>query len=59
MLANLVFRLKIWVARDNGIPPRSTPVLDRDSVFGDVTGMPGAGGGWRDLHCYNIVDSFC
>ena len=23
--ANLVFRLKIWAARDNGIPPRSTP----------------------------------
>ena len=26
MPANLVFRLKIWGARDNGIPPRSTPV---------------------------------
>ena len=24
--ANLVFRLEIWCARDNGIPPRSTPV---------------------------------
>ena len=24
--ANLVFRRKIWGARDNGIPPRSTPV---------------------------------
>ena len=24
--ANLVFRLNIWGARDNGIPPRSTPV---------------------------------
>ena len=23
--ANQVFRRKIWVARDNGIPPRSTP----------------------------------
>ena len=23
--ANLVFRLEIWGARDNGIPPRSTP----------------------------------
>ena len=26
MPANLVFRRKIWGARDNGIPPRSTPV---------------------------------
>ena len=26
MPANLVFRLKIWGARDNGIPQRSTPV---------------------------------
>ena len=25
MPANLVFRRKIWGARDNGIPPRSTP----------------------------------
>ena len=25
MPANLVFRLKIWCAQDNGIPPRSTP----------------------------------
>ena len=25
MPENLVFRLKIWGARDNGIPPRSTP----------------------------------
>ena len=25
--ANLVFRLEIWGSRDNGIPPRSTPVL--------------------------------
>ena len=25
--ANLVFRRKIWGARDNGIPPRSTPVI--------------------------------
>ena len=25
--ANLVFRLEIWGARDNGIPPRSTPVV--------------------------------
>ena len=25
MLANLVFRRKIWGVRDNGIPPRSTP----------------------------------
>ena len=25
MSANLLFRLKIWGARDNGIPPRSTP----------------------------------
>ena len=25
--ANLVFRRKIWGARDNGIPPRSTPAL--------------------------------
>ena len=24
--ANLVFRRKIWGARDSGIPPRSTPV---------------------------------
>ena len=28
MPANLVFRLKIWGARDNGIPPRSTPAAD-------------------------------
>ena len=27
MPANLVFRRKIWGARDNGIPPRSTPGL--------------------------------
>ena len=27
MPANLVFRRKIWGARDNGIPPRSTPVF--------------------------------
>ena len=27
MPANLVFRRKIWGARDNGIPPRSTPDL--------------------------------
>ena len=26
-LANLVFRLEIWGARDNGIPPRSTPAV--------------------------------
>ena len=26
MPANVVFRRKIWGARDNGIPPRSTPV---------------------------------
>ena len=26
MPANLVFRRKIWGARDNGIPPRSTPL---------------------------------
>ena len=26
MPANLVFRRKIWGARDNGIPPRATPV---------------------------------
>ena len=25
MPANVVFRRKIWGARDNGIPPRSTP----------------------------------
>ena len=25
MPANMVFRRKIWGARDNGIPPRSTP----------------------------------
>ena len=25
--ANLVFRLEIWGSRDNGIPPRSTPVI--------------------------------
>ena len=25
--ANLVFRLEIWGSRDNGIPPRSTPVV--------------------------------
>ena len=25
MPVNLVFRRKIWGARDNGIPPRSTP----------------------------------
>ena len=24
-VTNLVFRRKIWGARDNGIPPRSTP----------------------------------
>ena len=28
MPANLVFRRKIWGARDNGIPPRSTPDVD-------------------------------
>ena len=28
MPANLVFRRKIWGARDNGIPPRSTPGYD-------------------------------
>ena len=28
MPANLVFRLKNWGARDNGIPPRSTPGVD-------------------------------
>ena len=27
MPANLVFRRKIWGARDNGIPSRSTPVV--------------------------------
>ena len=27
VLVNLVFRQKIWGARDNGIPPRSTPEL--------------------------------
>ena len=27
MPANLVFRRKNWGARDNGIPPRSTPEL--------------------------------
>ena len=36
MPANLVFRRKIWGARDNGIPPRSTPVkagLSREIVM--------------------------
>ena len=28
MPANLVFRRKIWGARDNGIPPRSTPAFN-------------------------------
>ena len=27
MPANLVFHRKIWGARDNGIPPRSTPAI--------------------------------
>ena len=30
--ANLVFCLEIWGARDNGIPPRSTPVIMLDEV---------------------------
>ena len=34
MPANLVFRLKIWGARDNGIPPRSTP--ENTYIFGIV-----------------------
>ena len=39
MPANLVFRRKIWGARDNGIPPRSTPVrgVTNDSLAYSVT----------------------
>ena len=33
MPANLVFRLKIWGARDNGIPPRSTHLVLEKSIF--------------------------
>ena len=34
MPENLVFRRKIWGARDNGIPPRSTPaVVNRLSLY--------------------------
>ena len=32
MPANLVFRRKIWGARDNGIPPRSTPEYHTEGV---------------------------
>ena len=34
--ANLVFRLNIWGARDNGIPPRSTPELLYVAVSIDI-----------------------
>ena len=34
--ANLVFRLEIWGARDNGIPPRSTPASKKDSLYSRV-----------------------
>ena len=33
MPANLVFRRKIWGARDNGIPPRSTPDVYLNSYW--------------------------
>ena len=33
MPANLVFRRKIWGARDNGIPLRSTPEWLKDDKF--------------------------
>ena len=38
MPANLVFRLKFGGARDNGIPPRSTPdVISRQIIERRVT----------------------
>ena len=45
MPANLVFRRKIWGARDNGLPPRSTP------------GVPFVSGPHLDL-CLQITGCF-
>ena len=42
MPANLVFRRKIWGARDNGIPPRSTPANVESQVF-TPNNVPGPG----------------
>ena len=42
MPANLVFRRKIWGARDNGIPPRSTPANVESHVF-TPNNVPGRG----------------
>ena len=36
MPASLVFCRKIWGARDNGIPPRSTPEIPRKEIHYDT-----------------------
>ena len=49
MPANLVFRQKIWGARDKGIPPRSTPVdgLYLKGSQKEIMGEPD-GKAWRN-----------
>ena len=37
MPANMVFRRKICGARDNAIPPRSTPALNKNSQRASIT----------------------
>ena len=54
MPANLVFRLKIWGARDNGITPRSTPAVL--GIVGTVrTGRSKTG--YRSIPCVGYFTS--